>query len=183
MLRARQQQLQEEKQLDNYRDELRTLRITLSKTANDLAGKKAELAALQRQLDERNERCEMLTKGIARAKRDAERLEKKQLTAEEREQQLARLLQQEQAGLDGIMKEVEAARADQFKAAERVKRLKDQHTSLEQEIRGGETANEKTQGRIRTLEKELGRQGQLMYQLDFQISDLERKLQRLDGKQ
>ena len=34
------------KQLDNYRDELRTLRITLSKTANDLAGKKAELAAL-----------------------------------------------------------------------------------------------------------------------------------------
>ncbi|EGD75677.1 hypothetical protein PTSG_07797 [Salpingoeca rosetta] len=183
MLKAREHQLREEKQLDTYTDELRTLRITLSKTATDLSAKKAELTSLQKQLVERTRRCDDLEQEVAKARENITSMQKRQLTAEEREQQLAQLLEGEEREQESILKEVAAMRQVQFKAAERVKQLEEEHARLSQELKGSEAANAKAQARIRTMEKDLSKQAQLMYQLDFQIANLERKLQKLEGKQ
>lgn len=183
MLRTRQQQLEEERKLETYRDELRTLRITLSKTATVLNGKKAELQVLQRQLADRNQRCDVLEKAVSKAKNDVNGMRKNQLTAEEREAQLAKLLEQEYKDKNDLIKEIETMQQARFRAAERLKQLTKDHAATLQDIRSTEAANDKTRAKIKSITKDISTQSQQMYQLDFQLSHLDRKLEKLEGKQ
>eukprot|EP00049_Salpingoeca_infusionum_P006175 m.102360 g.102360 ORF g.102360 m.102360 type:complete len:1027 (-) comp13219_c1_seq8:3404-6484(-) len=183
MLREREDLLRAQQTLQEIKDELASLRTTLAKTTQDLHSKKSEIQSLTKQITEREAKAAELESSIAQLQQDVDGARKKTLSAEEQEKQLGMLLEHDEKDLDAVIKEVAAMRQLQFRETERVHKLRADERVVEQSIAALRTSNKNAQSRITHLGDEVEQQEKVIYQQDFQLVKLERRLATLEGKQ
>ena len=162
--------------------QIASLRTMLSKVTSDLAGKKSELNQLRELVQQREARAGQLEKEAAAAKDKLNNAEKNTMTAEERTNQLEAMLADEKRDQKLLERDLAAAREQQYRATQQAHDLKEKYQLVEQAIAAHHAANRNTTSRMRALEAELAQQEKMQYQQDFQITQLQRKFDRLEGK-
>jgi hypothetical protein len=171
-----------EKRLEQFRDELASMRTMLSRVTADTNSKKKQAAALKEQVLVKQEKAERLAAELEDTQARHQAAIGKGLTAEERTRQLEEMLRDEEQDLEAVVREVASARQEQYTAATRAAELKNREILLKQEVVAVEAAIRNAESRLLTVEKEIASQGQLLYQQDFQLASQERILAKLTGK-
>eukprot|EP00730_Choanoeca_flexa_P001812 TRINITY_DN10794_c0_g1_i2.p1 TRINITY_DN10794_c0_g1~~TRINITY_DN10794_c0_g1_i2.p1 ORF type:complete len:996 (+),score=362.39 TRINITY_DN10794_c0_g1_i2:30-3017(+) len=171
-----------EKRLEQFKDELASLRTMLSRVTADSNSKKKQAASLKAQKEAKQDKAHKLTIEIEETQAKYKAAISKGLTAEERTRQLETMLADEEQDMEAVVREVASARQEQYTAATQAAALKNRETLLKQEVTAVEAAIRNADSRLVTVEKEIGSQGQLLYQQDFQLTTLERTLAKLQGK-
>jgi phage shock protein A len=106
----------------------------------------------------------------------------KGLSAEERTRQLEQMLKDEEKDLEAVMKEVAGARDQQYSSSTQAATLKAKVALGEQEVQVVVASIRNANSRLQTVENEISQQGKVLYQQDFQVTALERQVQKLEGK-
>ena len=106
----------------------------------------------------------------------------KTLSAEERAQQMDQMLNDEEATVRQLEKELSALRERQFKHAQELFELKRQETTMQAEIQGGRASVRNLRSKIHKLDEEALKQQEILYTQDFQLQQLQHKLNRMEGE-
>jgi len=171
-----------EKRLEQFKDELASMRTMLSRVTADTNSKKKQAIALKEQVAAKKSKAERLAAELEDTQARHQAAIGKGLTAEERTRQLEDMLRDEEQDLEAVVREVASARQEQYTAATRAAELKNHETLIKQEVTAVEAAIRNAESRLVTVEKEISSQGQLLYQQDFELATQERALAKLTGK-
>lgn len=106
----------------------------------------------------------------------------KTLSAEERAQQMDQMLSEEEATVKQLEKELSVMRERQFKHAQELFDLKRQETTMQAEIQGGRASVRNLRSKIHKLDEEALKQQEILYTQDFQLQQLQHKLNRMEGE-
>ena len=106
----------------------------------------------------------------------------KTLTSEERAQQMDQMLSEEESAVRQLEKELSVMRERQFKHAQELFDLKRQETTMQAEIQGGRASVRNLRSKIHKLDEEALKQQEILYTQDFQLQQLQHKLNRMEGE-
>lgn len=163
-------------------DEVELQKSELGKAASELTKFRGELAHFEAQKEEGRRLIELSRAKLATVRREreeaessAERLEK---AAEKREQDL----KGEEERLVALERELELLKEKMFRSSEELSFLRRQESELAAEISGAQAASRNLSLSIHKLDTEAARQAELVYNAEFQIQAMERKLARVKGE-
>ena len=106
----------------------------------------------------------------------------KTLSAEERAQQMDEMLSEEEARVRQSEKELSIFRERQFKHAQELFELKRQEATMQAEIQGGRASVRNLRSKIHKMDEEALKQQEILYTQDFQLQQLQHKLNRMEGE-
>ena len=92
------------------------------------------------------------------------------------------MLSDEEAAVRQLEKEVSTLRERQFKHAQELFELKRQETTMQAEIQGGQASVRNLRSKIHKLDEEALKQQEILYTQDFQLQQLQHKLNRMEGE-
>jgi len=172
----------EDKELSVFSDEVDVVSNTLIKCANELSFKRTSLVNAEAGLDEKRKRLgrtqreyNKVMQRLAEEKDTAYTLEEKAKMEEE-----YRMAQETRIGaLDKELKEVKEAT---FKQSQELFNLRKDEADMIADISGAQNRDRMMKGRIAALDRESQKQNQLLYNVDFQLQQLERKVARAGGE-
>lgn len=106
----------------------------------------------------------------------------KTLNSEERAQNMDQILAEEESKVAMLEKELTTLREKQFKHAQEVFELKRKDTTMQAEIQGARAALRNLGSKQQKLDEETLKQQEILYTQDFQLQQLQHKLNRLEGE-
>ncbi|KAJ3177443.1 Coiled-coil domain-containing protein 39 [Geranomyces variabilis] len=168
--------------LIQFQDELEVLRNTLNKTATDLVNKRGEVVNLKDDLHDKTEKLAREKQHTEDMKTRLAMITNKTMTMEQKAQELAEILKQEEMRSKELDRELKVLREQQFKRNQEVFRLKQDEKDKGAEITGGEAALRNLKSKVHRLDQEALKQQAMLYAQEFQIQQLERKLRRAQGE-
>ena len=163
-------------------DHLAILVNTVARVRSDLNKERATNDNLRHEVDQKQRR---LQKAVESLGKEAVRLENEMnllLSVEEKLAKLEELGKTEDERYERLRVETEQLRGTLFKRAEFLKECRERERSLISEIRGGQTQLRNLDARIVALEAQIIKQEELIYNADFQIQVMERKVARAGGE-
>ncbi|KAF5827559.1 coiled-coil domain-containing protein 39 [Dunaliella salina] len=89
--------------------------------------------------------------------------------------------QADEAHLKAVIKEAEDLKKDQFKRSQRLFELRTKERDMISEISGGQGQNKNLSSRISSLDEQVVKQQELLYNVEFQLQQMERKVARAGG--
>ena len=92
------------------------------------------------------------------------------------------MLNDEESTVRQLEKEVSTLRERQFKHAQELFELKRQETTMQAEIQGGRASVRNLRSKIHKLDEEALKQQEILYTQDFQLQQLQHKLNRMEGE-
>jgi len=172
---------QENAAKDELHDELEVVRSTLSKVASDLANKRSQVANAKDALEQKKERLEMARRRQAETKK---RLENEFLATNDLEKsahQIEELNKEQERALKLTDKELTVLKQDMFKQSQELFALRKDEANLIAEISGAQSADRNLRDKIKALDAESQKQQEHIYNADFQLQLMERKVARAQG--
>lgn len=167
---------------DRAVDSLGILNSSLGRLRSDLMKQRAVNDNLRNELSHKERK---LMEASAKLSKESEQLEKemnKLTSAEEKLDALSELIKEEDERYKIALKETEALRGVIFKRSEALKQCRDREKDLISEIQGGQTQLRNLDARVASLESQVIKQEELIYNADFQIQLMERKVARASGE-
>ncbi|CAD5110940.1 DgyrCDS295 [Dimorphilus gyrociliatus] len=176
-------QYQEEELVrDQFNSELEALQRTCERTALDLESMRCQVTQLKK---ESNEKSNQL-RDIQEKKKDL--VEKFKvaneisLSAEERAQEMDKLLIMEEKLQTRLSIELDRLREQNFRNTEIYTKLKSEKKNIESEIQGIYTTIRHLNTKLTKLDTEGLKQQEILYNQDFTIQQLERRMGRMHGE-
>lgn len=168
--------------INNLTADVEILKNQLSAFASDLAQKRNRYATLSEELLRKKQRLN-----------NAQKKYNTQKAKLENEAELAIELEGKNMSAEDMLKENEKEKADKerkirllkeslFKATQELFKLREQEADLYSEIQGNMAACRNLQAHINKLNQEFQRQQELLYNAEYQIQLMERKVQRARGE-
>eukprot|EP01042_Synura_sphagnicola_P003178 gene3178-3922_t len=180
--RKREEMVATAAKLEEFRQELDSLKNTLSVSSENLLLKRAgvvhatqDLEVKRVQLERQRQRLQNVKQRFEAKKLAAMKSEQTAKQAEEELQKLERDLAAQTMALKNI-------KDDLFKEQQKVRNLKQEEILLRAEVAGTKTATRNLDSQLSLLDKEAGRQQELLYNAEFQIQQIERKVARGMGE-
>ncbi|KAL2918440.1 hypothetical protein HK105_201841 [Polyrhizophydium stewartii] len=167
--------------LQQYRDEVEVLRNTLNKSATELVNKKGELTNLKGELQDRQNKLSDDRKAYESLKEKLYRLDDETMTMEAKAEELQEMLRREELKDKELDRQIKMLRELQFKKSQELFKLRQDEKNMSAEILGGEAALRNLKTKINKLDQEALKQRAMLYTMEFQIQQLERKLRRAQG--
>ena len=171
-----------ERSLLEFQDEVDVLRNTLGKASSDLFNKRSEINRLQKSIEHNNAAIESKKKGLIA-------IRKKLKDASETSQDLASYSAEmeenrksEEAAVKVMEKELENIKKELFKQSQTLHTYRQEEANFIAEIQGAQAATKNLRSKITKLDNETLKQQELIYNQDFQIQQLERKVARASGE-
>lgn len=168
-------------QQTEMQDEVEVVKNTLSKAAGDLVQTHAGNEARGGQLEERRKKLSVVRKKLAKAKSRLENEMVELMTLEERSTELARIQADNDDEFAAVQKEGVAHKELLFKTSQELFRLRTKERDLIAEIAGGQSQNKNMGHKILQLDSQVVKQQENLYNAEFQIQQLERKVARAGG--
>lgn len=162
-------------------DEVDLAKNTLARVAADLVQTDAGNDAKMANLEEKRRRLEKTRKKLDKAKRRLEDEKLELMTLEERSAELARINKDNEDEYASAQKEVVAHKDLLLRTKNELYQLRERERDLTAEIQGGQSQNKNMTQRILQLDAQVIRQQENLYNAEFQIQALERKIARADG--
>lgn len=180
--RKREEMMSGSRKLQDFRDELESLKNELTTAAEVLVTKRAgntNLSAVNAErkvaLERERQKYQQATEKMELAKKDTRTAEQ---TAQDTEQEIKKL---EVADMSAINK-VKQLKEKLLKESQAVYELKREEKRLSAEVTGSKSTSKNLEGQLTQLDKEAARQQELLYSAEFQIQQIERKIARGMGE-
>lgn len=165
-----------------YQDEVETLRNTVGKTATSLETKKAEVLFLKRDILEKKARVERVKQVLTATQSQLRNEFSRTDSLDQRAKQLEEYHKQEEARNKAMEKELTDLKQQTFKHSQDMFHLKQREANLLSEISGSSAASKNLQSKIHKLDSESMKQMELVYNQEYQLQLLERKISRAQGE-
>jgi UDP-glucose:O-linked fucose beta-1,3-glucosyltransferase len=171
-----------DEELQQFTNELDSLRNTLATTESQHRKKKAEVKMLQESAAVWGKRITGVENGIEQATANLGTAQMATLTQEEQTRALEARLEEEQSRIELRHTQLSRAQANAAKQNQRLTDLKLEEQTMHAEIVATRTMVQNMTSKIRVQTKRQLDEETLLYKQDFDIAQLERKLNRLQGK-
>nr|CAB3228550.1 coiled-coil domain-containing protein 39-like [Phallusia mammillata] len=162
-------------------DELDTLKYTVERTASDLEAMKTNVASLRKEIVNKQDKLEQATLTREALQDKLEAAGKGALTAEERAEAAAFELSVEEDNVTNLEKDLMKTREIQFRKKQELYEVITKEKNIAAEIQGSRAANRNLSSRLKKLDQQSIKQQEIVYNQDFTIQQLERRLARLQG--
>jgi coiled-coil domain-containing protein 39 len=166
----------------DYRNELESLKNELTSAAEGLVTKRGENANKARDIEEKRVMVERERQRYQQVKQALEESKKSTFQAEQTAKQAEAELLKAEKELAAQMQQVKVAKESLLKESQNVLNLKREESTLRSEIAGTKSAERNLDGTLAQLDKESARQQELLYNAEFQIQQIERKVARGMGQ-
>jgi len=162
-------------------DEVDIVKNTLAKAAADLAQADAGNEAKGMTLAEKRKKLERARKKVDAAVRRLEEEKVELMSLEEKQAELERIMRDNESELDAVMKEGAAHKELLVKSNQELTDLRAKERDLASQIEGGRSQNKSMTQKIKSLDALVLQQQENLYNIEFQIQGLERKVARAGG--
>jgi len=172
----------EERDLAVFSDEVDVVSNTLIKCATELSLKRTMLINVESGLDEKKKRLGLThrehKKVLARLAEEKDTA----YTLEEKAKMEEAYRVAQEARITAIDKELKEVKEATFKQSQELFNLRKEEADMIADISGAQNRDRMMKGRVAALDRESQKQNQLLYNVDFQLQQLERKVARAGGE-
>ena len=174
--------VKEEQNKLNFQDELVGLKRTVERTSQDLQKARSELSEIKRTIIDKQNQINHLESANRELVENLKETVESTMTAEENAKRMERFfLESKQAEFD-LNQEIKKRSEYMFKAKQEHHNLATMQKNLEAEVNGCEATLKNLENRISRLDHDSLKQAEVIYEQDFKIQTLERRLNRLHGE-
>lgn len=171
-----------QKQLSELNDEVEVVRNTLAKAVKERSRLKSEKSSLARQLEDRQV-------ALGRAQQNHEKVIAKlqdELEAagdlERQNKLVADLVVETEKSLKALDKESARVKDEQYKHSQELFAVRKQQSTYLAEISGAQAQGKNMAAKITQLDQESFKQQELLYSIEFNVQQMERKVNRAKGE-
>jgi len=180
--KLREVQQQENDRLSEAQDELTVVKSQLSKANSDLESVKATNKQLRSTASEKQRKLKQSEQRLANTRERKEKEVTQLNTMEERAREFERLQQEERSSLEQVNKEINGLKYKDHKASVGLLQLQERERKLQAELSGGQAQSRNMTKRIKDLGEQVARKQATLYNHDFQVQQMERKVARARGE-
>lgn len=170
-----------EELLGDLKDRVQILKNQLSAFASDLSNKRMKVSSLNKELDYKKQRLEEAQRKFVQT---TEKLKKENIAKDNLEaanQQAEGNYKQSQAAHTEVEKEIRQKKELLFKTSQQLFKLREDQANLIGDISGTISATKNLDAKINKLRQDDQRQHELLYNSEYQIQQLERRVGRASG--
>jgi len=168
--------------LQEFKDEVEVLKNELQKAASDLMQRRSENVNLNTELENKKQLLEQARRRFHAVKKQLQTAQKSTDDVEQVCQVRETELRDKEAELEGAEKELRQLKEAMFKQSQELFSLRQKESNLIAEIAGAQAASKNLTAKINRLDQTSLRQQELVYNAEFQIQQLERKVARAGGE-
>ncbi|XP_032081218.1 coiled-coil domain-containing protein 39 [Thamnophis elegans] len=172
----------EENNRDALQNELDTLKATVDGTASELESMRTHVANLKKEIQEKNLRLNMLKDQNETLANKLKFVTFQALSEEEKACKMEEVLKEKEKNLKEKEAQALQLREAHFKKTKELQTLMDNEKSITSLIEGRRGLKKNLQNRLRRLDIQALNQQELMYNQDFYIQQVDRRLSRLKGE-
>jgi chromosome segregation ATPase len=165
-----------------FADELSALKSELSNITAQVLTKRSANEALSAQIERNQIKLERLRSEYGETKDSLKEAKNEIVDAEREVNDAERELTQREQQLARSRQRVSKLREDLFKRSEDLHALRNRETVLASDISGSKTISITLQNKLQGLDKQSLHQQELIYNAEFQIQEMERKVSRIKGE-
>ncbi|NXW89546.1 CCD39 protein, partial [Alopecoenas beccarii] len=162
-------------------DELDDLKCTVDRTAYDLESLRTQVTNLKKEIQKKQARACFLKEINASLSNKLELVTEKTLSSEEKALRMEEVLKEEEKIVKEKETEVNQLKELLFKKTQELKAQKDKEKCVLAEIAGSRTSLKNLKSRLQRLDAEALKQQEHIYNQDFYIQQVQRRLSRLEG--
>ncbi|NXF02028.1 CCD39 protein, partial [Smithornis capensis] len=171
---------------DAYRvhlqDELHALKSTVDRTASDLESLRTQVTNLKKEIQKKQARLNSLTEENLCLSNKLKFVTEETLSSEEKALRMEEILKEEEKAVEEKENEMRQLKDLLFRKTQELKVQKDKEKVVLAEIEAGQKSLKNLQSRLHRLDTEVFKQQELIYNQDFYIQQVQRRLSRLEGE-
>ncbi|NXR79556.1 CCD39 protein, partial [Pycnonotus jocosus] len=163
-------------------DELQALKSIVNRTASDLESLRTAITILKKEIQGKQARLKLLNEKNASLSDKLKLAIEGTLSAEEKALRMEEILKEEEKSVEEKENEMRQLKDLLFKKSQELKAQSDKEKIFLAEIEGGQKSLKNLKSRLRKLDTDLLKQQELIYNQDFYIQQIQRRLSRLEGE-
>ncbi|NWX49389.1 CCD39 protein, partial [Steatornis caripensis] len=171
---------------DTYRaqlqDELDALKSTVGRTASDLESLRTQVTNLKKEIRKKQARLSFLKEKNASLSNKLKLVTEETLNSEEKASRMEEMLKAEEKIVKEKETEMNQLKELLFKKTQELKVQKDKEKCVLAEIEGSQTSLKNLKSQLHRLDADALKQQELIYNQDFYIQQVQRRLSRLEGE-
>ncbi|XP_066577606.1 coiled-coil domain-containing protein 39 [Amia ocellicauda] len=162
-------------------DELESLKGTVDRTATDLETTRSQLSSIKKDIQEKNYKLNVAKKQNEALAEKLRYVSESAVSEEMRASRMEQILKEEEQTIKEIDSHLNHVREMLFKKTQELQDLNTKEKNRKAEVSGSKTALANLNSRLNKLDNDSLKQQEILYNQDFQIQLLERKMSRLRG--
>ncbi|NXD19397.1 CCD39 protein, partial [Spelaeornis formosus] len=163
-------------------DELQTLKSIVNRTASELESLRTQIINLKKEIRGKQARLELLNEKNASLSDKLKLAIEETLSAEEKALRLEEILKEEEKSVEEKENEMRQLKDLLFKKSQELKVQSDKEKIVLAEIEGSQKSLKNLKSRLQKLDADLLKQQEFIYNQDFYIQQIQRRLSRLEGE-
>ncbi|NXN41654.1 CCD39 protein, partial [Rhinoptilus africanus] len=171
---------------DTYRgqlqDELDALKSTVDRTASDLESLRTEVTNLKKEIKKKQARLSFLNEKNASLSNKLKLVTEETLSSEDKALRMEEILKEEEKVVKEKETEINQLKELLFKKTQELKVQKDKEKRVLVEIEGSQRSLKNLKSRLHRLDVDALKQQEFIYNQDFYIQQVQRRLSRLEGE-
>lgn len=181
-VRLKQQLQEEESNQRRLQDELQSLKGTLDRTARDVETARSQITNMKKEIKDRSAKVEKAKQNNAALQEKLRLVTEAALNGEEQAAQMEQLLKEQELRIKEIDAQLLRKREIMLRESKELQELRAKEKNAVAEIQGTRATISNLSGKIRKLSQNSLKQQNIIFNQDFQIQMLERKMARLQGR-
>ncbi|NXS88201.1 CCD39 protein, partial [Erpornis zantholeuca] len=163
-------------------DELQALKSFVNRSASDLESLRTQVNNLKKEIQGKKARLQLLNEKNASLSDKLKLVIEESLSSEEKALRFEEILKEEEKSVEEKENEMSRLKDLFFKKTQELKGQRDKEKIVLAEIEGGQKSLKNLKSRLRKLDADLLKQQGLIYDQDFYIQQIQRRLSRLEGE-
>jgi len=167
---------------DEITDQIEVMKNTLSKAAGELQLKREETGNLNALLDDKKRALERKKKALIRAENELEAHRSRSLSLEQAAKEVEQMARDADARTERAERALQELKERTYRESEKLFKQRQEETNTIAEINGAQRTSRNASARIRKLDEQAQHQRELVYNADFKLQLLERRISRMQGE-
>jgi len=169
-------------ELEDTQSDLQTEKFKVERVASDLEQLKATNRRMIETHGAKKKKLETIREDCERTKNELKEVEGAQLSAEQKAAAAERILDHEEQIVKNLQDQAKKAREMLFKRQQQLKKTLDEEVVLENLVEGDRSSLKNLNRRLKQLDGTILTQQETIYQQDYQLVNIERRLGKLQGE-
>ncbi|XP_058151372.1 coiled-coil domain-containing protein 39 [Dasypus novemcinctus] len=182
VLKCRMEYQQHEANRNQLKDELESLKATVNRNSSDLQALRKNISKLKKDIHEETSRLKQIKSNNQNIRKTLKQITEKTLSVEEKATNLEDMLKEEEKGVKEIEVQLNIVKDVLFKKVQELQSETMKEKALVSEIEGTRSSLKHLNNQLHKLDFETLKQQEIMYNQDFYIQQVERRMSRLKGE-
>ncbi|XP_045395696.1 LOW QUALITY PROTEIN: coiled-coil domain-containing protein 39 [Lemur catta] len=164
------------------KDELDSLKATVNRTSSDLEALRKNISEIKRDMNEEIVRLQKIKGNNQNVKKKLNQITEKTMSVEEKATNLEDMLKEEEKGVKEVDVQLKLVKDVLFKKVQELQTETTKEKAVVSEIEGTRSSLKHLNHQLHKLDFESLKQQEIMYNQDFLIQQMERRMSRLKGE-